>query len=622
MIGNIKGKELDDQSSTKERNYKYSNENNLEEIYAASVIQKFVRNIFSDNEDKKDIETNTNKTVVLNDRELCDLELLLNGGFSPLDGFLKQNDYKSVLDNLRLESGELWSMPIVLAKKNQEFSEGETIHLCNSENLPIAKMFLESIYQPDLDYECQSVFGSSDTNHPYIKIIKDREGLVYLGGKVEKVHGVPHFDFEELRLTPSQTKDFFKENGWDTVVGFQTRNPMHKSHYFLSKYALEQTGIEDAKVLIHPVVGVTQSCDIDYHTRVRCYKKIMKKYEPNTAKLSLLPLSMRMAGPREAVWHALIRKNYGCSHFVVGRDHAGPSFKKENGEDFFGPYDAQELLMKHAKEIGIGVITSKLIVYATPKKSENCLGFSKYYQKSGDSMDNGIYSPIDNLDKEKYDIHTISGTQQRKMLRDGDPIPEWFSFPEVVNELTKGFVPKNRKGLSIYLVGLSGSGKTTIAKALHAKLLELESYRKITLLDGDVIRQNLSKGLKFTREDRSTNVKRIGYVASEVVKHGGIVLSANIAPYQDDRDFNRELIEAHGKYIEIFVNTSLEECERRDVKGLYKKARQGIIPQFTGISDPFEEPKNPEIVLDGDSNVSLGENVNTIISYLQQEGLM
>ena len=602
----------------------FKDDYSLEEQYAAGIIGKFVKKIFSENEDKnvKDNDIDNVKSVILNDRELCDLELLLNGAFDPLEGFLNQVDYNSVLDNLRLDSGDLWPMPIVLAKQNQEFEEGQIIQLCNSENLPIAKMHLESIYQPDLDKECQSVFGSTDTNHPYIKIIKDRKGLVYLGGKVEKIHGVPHFDFEELRLTPNQTKAFFKENKWDTVVGFQTRNPMHKSHYFLSKYALEQTGIKDAKVLIHPVVGVTQSCDIDYHTRVRCYKEIMKKYEPDTAKLSLLPLSMRMAGPREAVWHALIRKNYGCSHFVVGRDHAGPSFKKENGEDFFGPYDAQELLMKHAQEIGIGVITSKLIVYATPKKTERCLGFAKYYQNSDNKMNDGIYSPIDSIEQDKYDIHTISGTQQRKMLKDGEPIPEWFSFPEVVNELTKGFVPKNRKGISIYLVGLSGSGKTTIAKALHAKLLELESYRKISFLDGDVIRQNLSKGLKFNKEDRSTNVRRIGYVASEVVKHCGIVLSANIAPYQNDRDFNRQLIESHGKYVEIYVNTSLEECERRDVKGLYKKARQGIIPQFTGISDPFEEPLNPEIILDGNSEVSLMDNVNTIISYLQENGLM
>ena len=552
------------------------------------------------------------KNIILDSRELCDLELLLNGAFSPLDGFLKEEDYNSVLLNLRLKSGELWPMPIVLAKKDQEFSVGERVNLCNSENLPIASMTLESIYQPDLDVECNSVFGSTDTNHPYIQIIKNREGLVYLGGRVEKINGVPHFDFDDLRLTPTETKKYFKDNNWDTVVGFQTRNPMHKSHYFLSKYALEQTGIEDAKVLIHPVVGVTQTCDIDYHTRVRCYKKIMEKYEPNTAKLSLLPLSMRMAGPREAVWHALIRKNYGCTHFVVGRDHAGPSFKKENGESFFGPYDAQDLLMKYAGEIGISVITSKLIVYATPKSND----------ESESSLENGIYSPIDALDKEKYDIHAISGTQQRKMLRDGDPIPEWFSFPEVVSELTKGFRPKNRKGFCVYLVGLSGSGKTTIAKALHAKLLELEAHRKITLLDGDVVRQNLSKGLKFTKEDRSTNVRRIGYVASEVVKHSGIVICANIAPYEDDRNFNRDTIEKHGNYIEIFVNTSLDECERRDVKGLYKKARSGIIPNFTGISDPFEEPSKPELKLDGNTNVSLRDNINSIIEYLQNNSLL
>jgi sulfate adenylyltransferase len=552
------------------------------------------------------------KNIILDSRELCDLELLLNGAFSPLDGFLKEEDYNSVLLNLRLKSGELWPMPIVLAKKDKGFSVGETVNLCNSENLPIASMTLESIYQPDLDVECNSVFGSIDTNHPYIQIIKNREGLVYLGGRVEKINGVPHFDFDDLRLTPTETKKYFKDNNWDTVVGFQTRNPMHKSHYFLSKYALEQTGIEDAKVLIHPVVGVTQTCDIDYHTRVRCYKKIMEKYEPNTAKLSLLPLSMRMAGPREAVWHALIRKNYGCTHFVVGRDHAGPSFKKENGESFFGPYDAQDLLMKYAGEIGISVITSKLIVYATPKSND----------ESESSLENGIYSPIDALDKEKYDIHAISGTQQRKMLRDGDPIPEWFSFPEVVSELTKGFRPKNRKGFCVYLVGLSGSGKTTIAKALHAKLLELEAHRKITLLDGDVVRQNLSKGLKFTKEDRSTNVRRIGYVASEVVKHSGIVICANIAPYEDDRNFNRDTIEKHGNYIEIFVNTSLDECERRDVKGLYKKARSGIIPNFTGISDPFEEPSKPELKLDGNTNVSLRDNINSIIEYLQNNSLL
>ena len=573
------------------------------------ILRNITLNIVKEFASKKDIENLKNrKIVILNSRELCDLELLLNGAFNPLTGFLNEDDYNSVLSNMRLSSGELWPMPINLSTCDQDFKIGEIINLCNNENLPIAEMKLESVYKPDLNFECESIFGSTDTNHPYIKIIKDRENQIYLGGKVTKLNGITHFDFENLRLSPNETKEYFKKNNWKTIVGFQTRNPMHKSHYFLSKYALEQTGDKNAKVLIHPVVGVTQTCDIDYHTRVRCYKKIMTKYEDNTAKLSLLPLSMRMAGPREAVWHAIIRKNYGCSHFVVGRDHAGPSFKKENGEDFFGPYDAQELLMKHANEIGIGVITSKLIVYATPKNDN-----------LPDHMKRGIYSPIDDLDKESYNIHTISGTQQRKMLRNGEKIPEWFSFPEVVSELTKGFVPKNKKGLSIYLVGLSGSGKTTIAKAVYAKLLEIVSKRKITILDGDVIRQNLSKGLKFTRDDRSINVRRIGYVSSEIVKHGGITISANIAPYQDDREFNRKEIEKYGHYVEIYVNTSLEECERRDVKGLYKKARQGIIPEFTGISDPFEEPVCPELIIDGKSTIPLQYNVKKIINFLKNK---
>ena len=548
------------------------------------------------------------KSIVLNSRELCDLELLLNGGFNPLKGFLNKMEYESVLDNMRLTSGELWSMPIVLAKDDKDYHVNETVELCNSENLPIASMKIESIYTPDLDRECISVFGCNDDNHPYIKIIQDRKGLVYLGGSVSSINGVLHYDFNELRLTPVETRAYFKKNNWNTVVGFQTRNPMHKSHYFLSKYAIEQTGIKDAKVLIHPVVGVTQECDIDYHTRVRCYKQIMKEYEPNTAILSLLPLSMRMAGPREAVWHAIIRKNYGCSHFVVGRDHAGPSYKKKDGSDFFGPYDAQDLLMSVANEIGIQLITSKLIVYATPKDSTG--------------LEKGIYSPIDELDKNKYNIHTISGTQQRKMLRNGEPIPEWFSFPNVVEELQKGFCPRNKRGFCIYFVGLSGSGKTTITKALHSRLLELESHRKCSILDGDVARQELSKGLTFSKIDRSINVRRIGYVASEIVKHNGIVLCANIAPYENDRQVNKERISVYGDYIEVFVNTKLKECENRDVKGLYKKARLGIIPTFTGISDPFEIPTNPEIVLDGHSNIPLKDNVDTIMDYLKKVGLV
>ena len=346
---------------------------------------------------------------------------------------------------------------------------------------------------------------------------------------------------------------------------------------------------------MHPVVGITQDCDIDYYTRVRCYKRLIAKYQEGEVLLSLLPLNMRMAGPREALWHALIRKNYGCTHFIVGRDHAGPSYKTKEGGNFYGPYDAHKLLLEHEKEIGIKVVLSKNIV------------FIKELQE---------FSVEDKVPKDMT-ILNISGTQQREMLKEGAEIPAWFSWPDIIEELRKEFRSDNKKGLCIYLVGLSGSGKSTIANFLISKLKEIETERKITLLDADIIRLNLSKGLGFSKEDRSTNVRRIGYVASEIVKHGGIVICANIAPYEEDRLFNRKQISQYGKYIEVFVNTSLECCERRDIKGLYKMARDGKILNFTGVNDPFEIPLTSDLLLDGDeTNFSISYNLAKILEKI------
>ena len=548
---------------------------------------------------------------ILNDRQLCDLELLLNGGFSPLKGFLRENDYQSVVNNMRLSTGEIWPMPIVLSLKNDnvgKYKEHKHITLKNQEGMPLAIMDNIEIYKPDLIKECENVYGSSDTNHPYVKIVLSNMNVSYVGGELRIVKMPRHFDFTDYRLTPSQTKEYFAKNGWDIVVGFQTRNPMHRSHYELTTYALSEAG-ENAKLLLHPVVGITQECDIQYHTRVRCYKKLMKYYPENCALLSLLPLSMRMAGPREAVWHAIVRKNYGCTHFIVGRDHAGPSYKKKNGDDFYGPYDAQELLESVADEIGIKVITSKMIVYAYPKG-----------EKENDNGQNGVFVRIDQVNKDIYDVKTISGTRQREMLTNGEEIPSWFSFPEVVKELKYDFKPKCQQGFCLYFVGLSGSGKSTLANAVLFKLHELERHRQITVLDGDIIRRHLSKGLGFNRDDRSTNVQRIGYVASEVVKHGGIVLSANIAPYASDRVINRELIGSYGNYIEIYVDTPISVCEQRDAKGLYQLARQGVIKEFTGISDPFETPENPELHINGAGD--LESNIDTIMDYLRDQQLV
>jgi sulfate adenylyltransferase len=544
-------------------------------------------------------------THILSKRLQCDLELLLNGGFAPLKGFLNKNDYESVVESMRLKTGELWPMPIVLPindKIVETLNLGDTLTLCNEENLPLAYLEIESIYKPNLINECEKVFGSSDDNHPYVKIIMGYEDCHYVGGKVTKIQDIPHFDFGDIRMFPSETKKFFKDNKWDRVVGFQTRNPMHRSHYELTRYAMKKG---EAKLFLNPVVGITQDCDIDYFTRVKCYKKLMGHYPKDSAILCLLPLSMRMAGPREAVWHALIRKNYGCTHFVVGRDHAGPSYKKKDGSDFYGPYEAQELLLSVADEIGINCILSKMIVYAINKDDDN----------------DCKYASIDTINEEKYKVMKISGTQQREMLRTGVKLPEWFTFPEIEEELVKQFKSSYDKGLCLYFIGLSGSGKTTVVKALREKMREY-TEKEISILDGDVIRQNLSKGLGFSKEDRSTNVRRIGYVASEIVKHGGIVFCSNIAPYEDDREFNRSLIGSLGHYIQVHVNTSLDECENRDVKGLYKLARKGVIKQFTGINDPFEIPLNNEITIDGSTNISLSDNIDTIISFLIEKNII
>jgi len=524
--------------------------------------------------------------VKIDERLQCDLELIMNGGFAPLDGFLKEGDYNSVLANMRLENGALWPMPIVLPIDDamvEKVRSSEYLTLRDEHDTPLAMIRVESIYKPDVIRECEAVFGCADDNHPYIQRTLLQKGCHYVGGKVTKIAMPTHFDFEDLRMTPAQCKAYMKEQKWDRVVGFQTRNPLHQCHVALTRYAMKEA---DAKLLLHPVVGVTQPGDIDHYRRVKCYQALLKYYPKGSVKLALLPLSMRMAGPREALWHALIRKNHGCTHFVVGRDHAGPSFKRKDGEAFFDPYGAHELIAKHKDEVGIDVIPSKEIVYVEDT--------GKYV--AGDMVPEGAT------------VKRLSGTQFRKMLLDGSEIPSWFSYPEVIALLRKEF--DTNKGTCFYFTGLSGSGKTTLCNALHERL-KASTDRKVIILDGDVIRKYLSNGLGFTRNDRSINVRRIGYVASLIVENGGICLCANIAPYRDDRESNRHLISSKGNYVEVFVDTPLNVCEMRDVKGLYKLARAGKIKEFTGISDPYELPEKPDLVLDG--SAELNETVDRLI---------
>ena len=510
----------------------------------------------------------------LSDRQICDLEMIMNGGFSPLIGFLDQEDYDAVCIDMRLKNNDLWPIPITL-DVTEDFAEkltvGNKMVLRDKEGFALAVLTIGDVWKPDRKKEAEQVYGTMDETHPGVNYLLHESNPIYIGGSVEGVHFPKHYDYQGLRHTPTQLREKFDRLGWTNIIAFQTRNPMHRAHMELTLRASAET---NANLLIHPVVGLTKPGDVNHYTRVRCYQKIMEKYADNTAALSLLPLAMRMAGPREALWHAIIRKNYGCNHIIIGRDHASPG-KNNDGKPFYGPYDAQDLLQQHEEELGIKMMPFKLMVYV---------------------KDTGSYM-ANNEVPEGAETVTVSGTELRELLDKGVEAPEWFSYPEVMEELRKQRPAMSKRGFTIFFTGLSGSGKSTLANGLFVKLLE-DGRRPVTLLDGDVVRTHLSSELGFSKEHRSLNIRRIGFVASEITKNGGIAICAPIAPYRLDRRFNRDMIGPLGGYIEIFVNTPLEVCERRDVKGLYGKARQGLIKQFTGIDDPYEEPENAEIVID------------------------
>ncbi len=518
------------------------------------------------------------KTWILTDRQLCDCEMILDGSFYPLDRFMTYDDYKFVIEKMRLESGELFPIPIVL-DVDKEFSKnleiGEKVLLRNKEGFKVAYMTIDSNWKPDLLKEANVVYKTTDLSHPAVNYLLKSSNKVYLGGKIESITTLSHYDYQKYRMSPKDVRNKIKKMGWNKVIAFQTRNPLHRAHVEMTLRSMKKL---DANLLLHPVVGLTKLGDIDHYTRVRCYEHVIQKYPKDSVFLALLPLAMRMGGPREALLHSIIRKNYGCSHIIIGRDHAGPGFDK-NGLPFYEPYEAQDLVKKFEVEIGIKMIPFQFMVYVPEDNS---------------------YKELESLNADtKY--KTISGTELRNLLDNGEHIPKWFSYPEVTSELVKSRPPRNKKGLTVFFTGLSGSGKSTLANGLLTKLLE-KINRAITLLDGDIVRTHLSSELGFSKEHRSLNVRRIGYVASEITKHGGVAICAPIAPYQNDRHFNRELISKYGGYIEVFVSTSLETCEERDSKGLYKLARSGQLKKFTGISDPYEIPKNPEITINSDGS--------------------
>jgi sulfate adenylyltransferase len=448
---------------------------------------------------------------------------------------------------------------------------GERIALRDPEGVLIATMEVSDIWEPDKSEEASRVFGTQDDHHPGVYYLMHQAGKMYLGGKLQGVEPPTSYSFKLLRDSPVELRGRFRKLGWRKVVAFQTRNPMHRAHHDMTLRAARDA---EANLLIHPVIGMTRPGDVDQYTRVRCYEHMLKYYPEQTTALSLLNLAMRMAGPREALWHAIIRKNYGCTHFIVGRDHAGPGTGAD-GKAYYEPYAAQALLKDHVAEIGVTMVPFKEMVYVEEKAQ---------------------FLPVDEVEP-GMQAFKISGTELRRRLREGLDIPEWFSYPEIVEELRKSHPPRHTQGFTVFFTGLSGSGKSTIANALFAKLLELGG-RRVTMLDGDLVRKHLSSELGFSREHRDINILRIGWVASEITRHGGIAICAPIAPYATTRRRVREMVEEGGAFIEVYVATPIEVCEQRDRKGLYAKARAGVIKEFTGISDPYEVPANPEMVID------------------------
>jgi sulfate adenylyltransferase len=534
----------------------------------------------------------------LTGRQLCDLELLLTGGFSPLRGFMTRADYEGACHNMRLADGTLWPMPITL-DVTEEFAKKLTpgtsqVALRDPEGVMLAVLKVEEVWQPDRKAEAQAVFASTSAAHPGADYTINKAHPWYVGGTLEGIQIPSHYDFRNLRLTAAEVRAEFARVGWRRVVAFQTRNPMHRAHVELAFRAAKQV---EASLLINPVVGMTKPGDVDYYTRVRCYQLLLPKFPQGTARLSLLPLAMRMGGPREAIWHALIRKNHGCSHFIVGRDHAGPG-KDTNGKPFYTPYEAQEVFKKHEADIGVTMVPFNMMVYLE--------GQDKYVPD--DEVTNG--------DR----VLNISGTELRQRLNEGRDIPAWFTYPEVVTELRRSFPPRHKQGVTIFFTGLSGSGKSTIANVLMTKFLETGG-RPATMLDGDLVRKNLSSELGFSKEHRDINIRRIGYVASEITKNGGIAICAPIAPYDATRKYVRQLIEPYGGFILVHIATSVEVCEQRDRKGLYAKARAGILKEFTGISDPYEVPADAEVTINT-GDLSAEEAAQEIFLHLEREGFI
>lgn len=535
--------------------------------------------------------------VILNQRQLCDFELLATGAYSPLTGFMKEIDYETVLDRMRLSDGTLWPVPICLDVPDtlgEGLEVGQSVMLRDPEGFLLGMMHVEDLWPVDIEKEAQALYGTTDASHPSVHYLFTRSGRYYIGGTVEAMNLPIHSDFKQIRKRPAEIRQTFERLGWNRVVGFQTRQPIHRPQFEMTVQAMRKAG---ANLLLLPIAGETKPGDFDHFTRMRCYRQIEKHYPPDSVMLNLLPLATRMAGPRDALLHLIMGKNFGCTHFIIGHDHSSPGLNS-NGEPFYDSGDTAMLAQKAASEIGVGVIVFKKMVY---------LPFEDEYRFEGEVP-------------EKSETIFFSGADIRKRIREGKRVPEWATFPEVVAELKKSYPPPSGQGLTIFLTGLSGAGKSTIANVLYAKFMEIGT-RPVTLLDGDIVRRNLSSELTFSREHRDINVRRIGFVATEITKNRGVAICAPIAPYEKTRREIRASIEAYGGFIEVHVATPIEECEKRDRKGMYARARAGLLKGFTGVDDPYEFPEKCEITIDT-THITPDEAAHEILLFIGQRGFI
>jgi sulfate adenylyltransferase len=537
-------------------------------------------------------------SLTLSRRQVCDLELLLNGGFAPLKGFMDRGTWQSVVEDSRLPDGSVWPIPVTLdidAGLAEKLEPGTQVALRDGEGFMPAVLTVTEVWEADKPQEAERVYGTTSAAHPGVRYLFERVKSHYLAGTLEGIQLPAHHEFETLWDTPEELRHMFRKLGWRRVIAFHASAVMHRLHRQVVIDAAKQ---HHAHILIHPAVGETKPGDLHHYARVHCYKAIRHHLPHEMTALSLLPLAMRMAGPREALWHALVNRNFGCTHFLVGPDHASPP-REAGAEPFYAKYEAQELVRRFADEIDIELVAQPEYRYVPARRT---------------------FLPEPQIREEGLEAVSIGKGELKSALRQNRGLPDWFSYPEVIAQLQKVYPPRSRQGITLFFTGLSGSGKSTIANIIFAKLIE-GGGRPVSLLDGDIVRQNLSSELGFSKAHRDLNIRRIGFVASEITKNGGVAICAPIAPYQETRRAVRELIEQHGAFIEIHVSTPLEVCEARDRKGLYAKARKGIIPEFTGISDPYEVPERPELRIDT-SQLGPTEAAQEVLLYLFKEGYL